>query len=381
MYICIGLNFQDLMVRQGAVDSPPKCPFILGFECAGEIEQIGEGVEGFAIGDKVVALPEYRAWAELVAVPAKYVYKCPDELGPLDAAAITMNYTVAYILLFELAGLSKGKSLLVHSVGGGVGQAIVQLARTVPDVVVFGVCSKAKHEALKANNSPIDHLLERGSDYSSEIRKVQPDGVDIVLDCLCGEECNRGYSLLKPMGKYILYGSSNVVTGETKSFFSAARSWWQVDKVSPIKLFEENRTLSGFNLRRLMYQQDGSDFVRKAVENVFALYKEGKIKPVLDSTWALEDVAEAMQKMHDRKNIGKIILDPSLEPKPKPATPAKGKSKEDKKKQSSEEKKDSEEKKEDEKKEEKKEEEKKEEPATNGDSAGDSDSKGKENSS
>ena len=79
-----------------------------------------------------------------------------------------------------------------------------------------------------------------------------------------------------------------------------------------------------------------------------------------------------MQKMHDRKNIGKIILDPSLEPKPKPATPAKGKSKEDKKKQSSEEKKDSEEKKEEEKKEEKKEEEKKEEPATNGDSAGDS---------
>ncbi|GJQ78290.1 hypothetical protein Trydic_g22131, partial [Trypoxylus dichotomus] len=77
-----GLNFQDLMVRQGAVDSPPKCPFILGFECAGEIEQIGEDVEGFAVGDKVVALPEYRAWAELVAVPAKYVYKCPDELGP-----------------------------------------------------------------------------------------------------------------------------------------------------------------------------------------------------------------------------------------------------------------------------------------------------------
>lgn len=77
---------------------------------------------------------------------------------------------------------------------------------------------------LKESNFPIDHLLERGNDYSSEIRKITPDGVDIVLDCLCGEECNRGYSLLKPMGKYILYGSSNVVTGETKSFFSAARS-------------------------------------------------------------------------------------------------------------------------------------------------------------
>lgn len=60
--------------------------------------------------------------------------------------------------------------------------------------------------------------------------RLQPGGVDIVLDCLCGEECNKGYSLLKPMGKYVLYGSANVVTGETKSFFSVARSWWQVDK-------------------------------------------------------------------------------------------------------------------------------------------------------
>lgn len=134
---------------------------------------------------------------------------------------------------------------------------MVQLAKTVKDVTIFGVCSKSKHEALKAAGT-IDHLLERGTDYSNEVRKcvtnsiiyrffpfmvclyiigffigrfdsllfyrISPEGVDIVLDCLCGEECNKGYALLKPMGKYILYGSSNVVTGETKSFFSAARS-------------------------------------------------------------------------------------------------------------------------------------------------------------
>jgi len=374
-----GLNFQDLMARQGAIDASPKCPFILGFECAGEIEQIAEGVEGFSVGDKVVALPEFRAWAELVAVPAKYVYKLPTNMSPQDAAAMAMNFAVAYILLFELAGLSKGKSLLVHSVGGGVGQAVVQLARTVPDVTIFGVCSKGKHEALKAANVAVDHLMERGSDYSSEVRKQKPEGVDIVLDCLCGEECNRGYALLKPMGKYILYGSSNIVTGETKSFFSAARSWWQVDKVSPIKLFDDNKTLSGFNLRHLMYQQHGDIVVRNALNNVFNLYSEGKIKPVTDSTWALEDVAEAMQKMHDRKNIGKIVLDPAMEPKPKPATPAKGK---DKKKQSSEEKKDDEKKENgDEKKngeEEKKDDKKNEEVVTNGETAESGDAKEKD---
>lgn len=374
-----GLNFQDLMVRQGAIDSPPKCPFILGFECAGEVEQVAEGVEGFKVGDQVVALPEFRAWAELVAVPAKYVFKLPEGMTPLEASAIGMNYVVAYILLFDLGGLSAGKSVLVHSAGGGVGQAVAQLCRTVPDVTVFGVCSKGKHEALKTAGSPIDHLLEKGSDYTSEVRKILPDGVDIVLDCLCGEECNRGYTLLKPMGKYILYGSSNIVTGETKSFFSAARSWWQVDKVSPIKLFDDNKSLAGLNLRHLLFQQGGTEYVHRAMENVFSLWTQGKVKPVVDSTWALEDVAEAMQKMHDRKNVGKLTLDPSMEPKPKPATPAKGKKKEDNKKQNSEEKKEAEEKKEEEKKEAN---DKKEEPTTNGSTeTADSDSKEKDASS
>lgn len=129
------------------------------------------------------------------------------------------------------------------------------------------------------------------------------------------------------MGKYILYGSANVVTGETKSFFSVARSWWQVDKVSPIKLFDENKSLAGFNLRHLLYQQGGVEYVRQSMSTVFDLWKDGKVKPVIDSTWALEDVAEAMQKMHDRKNIGKLVLDPAMEPKPKPVTPAKSKGK------------------------------------------------------
>ncbi|XP_049298568.1 synaptic vesicle membrane protein VAT-1 homolog-like isoform X2 [Anopheles funestus] len=320
-----GLNFQDLMVRLGAIDSPPKTPTILGFECAGEIEAVGEEVEGFKVGDRVVALPEFRAWSELVAVPIKYVYHIPEEMTFQDAAAIVMNYLVAYILIFDLVSLREGKSMLLHSVGGGVGQAIVQLVRTVPNVTIFGVCSKSKHEALAATGL-IDHLIDR-TDYVNEVRKITTEGVDIVMDCLCGEECNRGYGLLKPMGKYILYGSSNVVTGETKSFFSVARSWWQVDKVSPIKLFDENKSLGGFNLRHLLYQQDGSEYVRSTVDKIFGLWKEGKVRPVVDSAWALEDVAEAMQKMHDRKNIGKLVLDPSMEPKPKPATPAKSKSK------------------------------------------------------
>ncbi|KAG8233556.1 hypothetical protein J437_LFUL013768 [Ladona fulva] len=311
-----------MMARRGALEATPKTPFILGFECAGDVEEVGEGVEGFAVGDKVVAIPEYRAWAELVSVPKRLVYKMPEGMAYTDATAVITNFLVAHILLFELGGISPGKSVIIHSVGGGVGLALTQLCQTVPDVCIFGVASSAKHKQLEGLG--ITHLLERGTDYVSEVRKVSPEGVDLFLDCLGGEECNRGYSLLKPLGKYIIYGSSNMVTGESKSFFGLARSWWQVDKISPLKLFDDNKGVAGFNLRRLLHLQAASSTINSTVEKVFKLWSEGKIKPVVDSTWALEDISEAMQKMQDRKNVGKIILDPAMEPKPKPATPAKG---------------------------------------------------------
>lgn len=132
------------MVRLGAIDNPPKTPAILGFECAGEIEAVGDGVEdfkvhlnkikdfskqGFArdlsdlffkVGDRVVALPEYQAWAELCAVSTKYVYKLPDDISFHDAAAMTLNYLVAYIIVNDLILLRQGKSVMLHSAGGGV---------------------------------------------------------------------------------------------------------------------------------------------------------------------------------------------------------------------------------------------------------------------
>ncbi|KAJ6638740.1 Synaptic vesicle membrane protein VAT-1 like-like, partial [Pseudolycoriella hygida] len=115
-----GLNFQDLIVRLGAIDSPPKTPCILGFECAGEIEAVGEGVTKFEVGDRVVALPEFKAWAELVSVPETFVYKIPENMTFTEAAAITLNYLVAHILVNDLAVIRPGNSVLLHSAGGGV---------------------------------------------------------------------------------------------------------------------------------------------------------------------------------------------------------------------------------------------------------------------
>ncbi|XP_053127236.1 synaptic vesicle membrane protein VAT-1 homolog-like isoform X1 [Hemicordylus capensis] len=308
-----GLNFIDLMVRQGNIDNPPKTPLVPGFECSGIVEALGDSVKGYEIGDRVMAFVNYNAWAEVVCTPLEFVYKIPDDMSFSEAAAFPMNFVTAYMMLFEVANLQEGMSVLVHSAGGGVGQAVAQICSTVPNVTVFGTASSFKHEAIKGS---VTHLFDRNADYVQEVKRISADGVDIVLDCLCGENTGKGLSLLKPLGTYILYGSSNMVTGETKSFFSFAKSWWQVEKVNPIKLYEENKVMAGFSLLNLLFKQGRSGLISSVMDKLIQLYNEKKIKPLVDSLWALEEVKEAMQRIHDRGNIGKLILDVEKTPTP-----------------------------------------------------------------
>ncbi|XP_072237352.1 synaptic vesicle membrane protein VAT-1 homolog-like [Leuresthes tenuis] len=308
-----GLNFLDLMVRQGTIENPPKPPLVPGFECCGIVESVGENTKGFEIGDRVMAFVNYNAWAEVVCTPVDFVYKMPDEMTFAEAAAFSLNFVAAYMMLFEVANLREGMSVLVHSAGGGVGQAVAQLCSTVPNITVFGIASCFKHAAIKDS---VTHLFDRNVDYIQEVKKISPDGVDIVLDCLCGENTGKGLNLLKPLGTYILYGASNMVTGETKSFFSFAKSWWQVEKVNPIKLYEENKVIAGFSLLNLLFKQGRSSLVRSVMDKLLCLYEQKKIKPVVDSLWALEEVKEAMQRIHDRGNVGKLILDVEKSPTP-----------------------------------------------------------------
>ncbi|OWA50608.1 Synaptic vesicle membrane protein VAT-1-like protein-like [Hypsibius exemplaris] len=317
-----GVNFLDLMSRQGILDNSPKLPAVMGFELAGDVEAFvtGAGVQSdFKPGDRVIAFTDYNAWAELVCVSTDHIFKMPAHMSYEEGASM-LSYVTAYLLLFNLGGLQKGQSLLVHSAGGSVGLAVSQLVRTVENVKLIGTASQHKHEHIKHG---FDHLYDHSEDYVQEIKKIAPEGVNLVLDCLSGDDTNRGVSLLKPMGKYLLYGSANIVAGETKSFFSLAKSWWQLEKISPFKLCDENKLIGGLNLRQFMFKQNGAKEVHAIMDRLFGLYEKKKIKPVIDSTFAMEDVTDAMKRLHDRKNIGKLLLCPSQVPRVKD-TPANG---------------------------------------------------------
>ncbi|XP_014266043.3 synaptic vesicle membrane protein VAT-1 homolog [Maylandia zebra] len=303
-----GLNFAELLARQGLYELLPSPPVTMGMEGSGVIEAVGEDVNDRKVGDRVIALARSGMWQEVAVVSADRTFLMPEEMSFEEGAALTINYMTAYMMLFEMANLRPGKSVLIHMAAGGVGIAATQLCQTVQDVTVFGTASASKHETITQGGvtHPIDY---RTKDYVEEIRKISPKGVDIVLDPLGGSDTQKGYSLLKPLGMIIVFGAANCVTGQRKNLLAMAKTWYNQLSLNTMKLMQSNKAVSGFHLGYITDEQ----LFGRTMSTLLELYKQGKIKPRIDSSYHFEEVTEAMKRMHERQNIGKVILLP--EPK------------------------------------------------------------------
>uniref|UniRef100_A0A1A8PKC3 Vesicle amine transport protein 1 homolog (T. californica) n=1 Tax=Nothobranchius rachovii TaxID=451742 RepID=A0A1A8PKC3_9TELE len=309
-----GLNFAELLGKQGLYDLLPAPPVTMGMEGSGVIEAVADDVKDRKVGDRVIAMDRCGMWQELVVVLAKRTYPMPDEMSFEEAAALPINYMTAYMMLFEMANLRPGKSVLIHMAAGGVGIAATQLCQTVQDVTVFGTASASKHETISQGGvtHPIDY---RTKDYVTEIRKNSPKGVDIVLDPLGGSDTQKGFDLLKPLGMIIAFGAANCVTGQKKNLLAMAKTWYNQLSLNTLKLRQTNKAISGFHLGYI----DDEELFDGTIFKLLELYKQGKIKPRIDSCYHFEEVAEAMKRMHERQNIGKVILLP--EPKKREEKP------------------------------------------------------------
>src|SRR6185369_11283348 len=209
-----GLNFAELMAREGLYPDAPKLPCVVGYEAAGVVDAVGEGVTEVREGARVVALTRFGGHAEAVCVPRVQAHLLPDGMSFEEAAALPVVYLTAYHVLFRVAALRPGARVLVHMAGGGVGLAALQLCRTVPNVVVFGTASEAKHRFLREQG--FDHLIDyRTADYATEVKRMSngDGGLDLVLDPLGGDDWKKGYDLLRPTGMLVAYGFANMSVG------------------------------------------------------------------------------------------------------------------------------------------------------------------------
>jgi NADPH:quinone reductase-like Zn-dependent oxidoreductase len=302
-----GLNFSDVMARQGMYPDAPPPPCVVGYECAGVVDAVGDGVDAARVGERVIALVRFGAQAEYVCVPAPQALTMPAAMSFEEGAALPVVYVTAYHMLFRVSHLRPGMRVLVHMAGGGVGIAALQLFRTVPGVTTFGTASASKHDTIRAQgcDHPIDY---RSADYAEEIRKLTDGkGVDLILDPLGGKDWKKGIGLLRPAGMLIAFGFANMNSGERRSFLHMAREGMQIPLFTPLSLMDTNRAVAGVNIGHLWSELD---MLSDEMRALLALYTEGRVAPRIDAVVPFDRAAEAHGRLTGRQNVGKVVLTP-----------------------------------------------------------------------
>jgi NADPH:quinone reductase-like Zn-dependent oxidoreductase len=302
-----GLNFAEVMARQGMYPDAPKPPCVVGYEGAGVIDGIGSGVTGLSIGDRVVYMSRFGGHASSVVVPADRLLPMDQGMTFEEGAALPVNYLTAYHMLFAVRRIRSGDRVLVHMAAGGVGTAVLQLCRTVPGVVTIGTASAKKHDYVRGHGA--DHVIDyRSIDYVEEVKRITGGrGVDVVLDALGGLDWAKGYSILAPGGLVIAFGFANMNVGGKRNLLHALGQLLRSPRYGGMKLMSDNRGFAGVNMGHLW---DDPDLVRREADALVPLYRDGHIRPHIGGSFPFSRAADAYGELEYGRNVGKIILTP-----------------------------------------------------------------------
>jgi NADPH:quinone reductase-like Zn-dependent oxidoreductase len=307
-----GINFADTMARVGLYPDAPKPPCVLGYEVAGEVESVGEGVVAHQVGDRVIAGTRFNGQAELVAVPEGQVLPLPERLSFEQGAAFPVNYGTAYAALILMGSLREVDRVLIHAAAGGVGISATQIARNVGAAQIFGTASPSKHDAIRAQG--VTHAIDyRNQDFEAETMQLtEGEGVDLVIDALGPTSFRKDYRLLRSGGRLIMYGLSEASREGGRDIPAALRSlvkmplstmpWWK-----SLSMMNENKGVFGLNMLK-WWDREGS--LDRVTEPLMADLESGRLEPVVAEAFPFERAGEAHTFIAERRNIGKVVLLP-----------------------------------------------------------------------
>jgi NADPH:quinone reductase-like Zn-dependent oxidoreductase len=295
-----GINFADVMARMGLYADAPKTPCVVGYEVAGTILEVGEGVDGLTPGERVLAGTQFGGYASQVVVPAGDVVVLPDRLSFEQGAAIPVNYATAWAGLVGYGVLQRGERVLVHSAGGGVGIAATQIAKRV-GAEVFGTASPGKHERI------LELGVDRALDYTHDGWDQGIGKFDVILDAVGGKSFRTSYNLLAPGGRLVAFGASAVVSGERKNIATALRTVLRMPRFSMIKQMSESKAVIGLNMLTL-WKDRGT--LAPWIDPLDGMLADGTVEPVVAGAFGFEEAGAAQTMIVERRNVGKVVLTP-----------------------------------------------------------------------
>ncbi|MCI0396359.1 MAG: zinc-binding dehydrogenase [Chloroflexi bacterium] len=301
-----GVCFADVLGRMGLDPYAPKTPYVPGYEVAGVVDMVGQGVPDLKEGDRTLALTQFRGYSDVVCVPHKQVFKRLEWMTAEHGAAIPISYFSAYLSLVVMGSLRKGDKVLIHNVAGGVGLAALDICKIV-GAEMYGTASPNKHDFLleRGLHHPIDY---RNHDYERAVMDLTGGrGVQLVLDSLGGVHWRKNYRLLMPTGRLVCLGIKSLAPNRRRSFLDQFRFVTSVPSYTPPQLRRANKAIIGVNLATLWEE---ADLVRSWARQIITWYDEALFRPHVDRTFKLARAAEAHHYLQDHQNVGKVLLIP-----------------------------------------------------------------------
>lgn len=301
-----GLNFADILSRQGLYpDSPPK-PCVMGYEVAGVIEAVGKDVNSSFQGKSVAAMTRFGGQSDLVAVKATQIFEKPEKLTFEQAAAIPVNYLTAYALLVVMGSLHAGESVLIHNAGGGVGLAAIDIAKKI-GAVTYGTASPGKHKFLAERG--LDHAIDyRKQDWLPVLKDMTNGrGVDLVIDPIGGAHWKKSYAALRATGRLGMFGISTVSANGLSGKLNMLKAAIQTPRFHPFALLNKNRGVFGLNLGHMWHEPEK---VAVWMRDILRGVEEGWVNPYVDRSFSFDEAGAAHRFLEERKNIGKVVLVP-----------------------------------------------------------------------
>ncbi len=287
-----GCNFFDILMIQGSYQVKPPFPFIPGAEVAGIVRAVGEGVEGFAEGDRVFGTAGLGGFAETVVLPARGVWRMPEGMSFEEAAALPIIYPTSYAGLVFRARLAQGENLLVHAAAGGVGLTAVQIGKALGARVIATAGGPEKLDVARRAGADVT-IDYRKEDWVARVKQeTDGRGADVIYDSVGGEIFDKSLKCIAWNGRLLVIGFAS---GEIPSA-----------RANRILL----KNISVVGLHWGAYVVHEPERIPETFDALFRLYAEGKIKPVIFKTYGLEDVSTALEALGSRRTYGKLIITP-----------------------------------------------------------------------
>jgi len=301
-----GLNFADVMARQGLYQEAPPLPSVLGYDVVGIVEKVGKDVEQNWVGKRVVSMTRFGGYAEYAKTKAAGIAEISNELPAGEALALATQYTTAYFMAYECVSVFEGDNVILHAAAGGVGTALTQMLK-LQGCTVFGLTSSdAKFSYLKSNgvDYPVNHTKE---DYAQKVKTILGGNkLDVVFNSVGGSTFKKDMALLQKGGRILLYGAAER-SGQGKGKLKTLLLAWKFGIFSPIQMLMHSQAIIGVNMLHI------SDYkpqvIKRCLDAVIKMTEEGSLKPKVGGIFKATEIDKAHALLESRKSTGKIIVE------------------------------------------------------------------------